>query len=63
MYYLKTQNGLKAQIAIACDKGFAGYIEISSDRWIDCKWDINGRCLIENEFGSFYHPIIPEKCI
>jgi len=27
MYYLKTQNGLKAQIAIACDKGFAATLK------------------------------------
>jgi hypothetical protein len=61
MYYLKTQTGLKTMIVIDCDKGLAGYIQISPNRWIDCKWDIHGKSQIETELGSFYNLIVVDK--
>lgn len=50
---MKTENGLFAKIEIVTDKGFAGWIKVSTDRWIDCKWDKNGECLIY--LGSLYN--------
>lgn len=54
---MKTENGLFVKIEITLPKGKAGWVKVSPDKWIDCKWDINGKCLVDN-LGSFYNLII-----
>ena len=32
--------------------GIAGWIEVTPNHWKDCKWDIYGKCLLQDVFGS-----------
>jgi len=60
---LVTENGLNAKIDFIVSnnstQGIAGWIEIAPDRWKDCKWDIYGKCLLPDVFGSFANLIYP----
>lgn len=54
---MKTENGLLVKIEFTTTKGMAGWIEVSPDKWVDCKWDAKGKCLI-GDLGSFYNLVV-----